>query len=269
MVALADYGVFTRSVMLNDSTSSSIAENVISSLSNNSALLGWGESEQGLVSWASQNSVMVNAADWAVDLSVLSNLPLSNNYFPIQQQDLIENNLSNCSRHTVCFVMSDGDNIQWILNSLAVDTNWWASNQRGEVPITWTISPALIDLAPSVLKYFYTTASNNHQTNGSDYFIGAPSGTGYNYPDLYNDLNGFTNLTNSFMEYADLSILNIIADSNPELSDTSPYTEQKQIQALFWYLYSNYAGLEGKKNLFFINFIFLIVYYFLRSNNLE
>ena len=153
MVALADYGVFTRSVMLNDSTSSSIAENVISSLSNNSALLGWGESEQGLVSWASQNSVMVNAADWAVDLSVLSNLPLSNNYFPIQQ-DLIETNLSNCSRHTVCFVISDGDNIQWILNSLAVDTNWWASNQRGEVPITWTISPALIDLAPSVLNIF-------------------------------------------------------------------------------------------------------------------
>lgn len=245
MVALSDYGVFTKSVMFNDSTYSLISNEVIKSLKNNSALLGWGTSENGLVSWASKNSVMVNAADWAVDLSFLTNIPLSDSFFPLQQKKLIQTEINSCQVHTVCFVMSDGDNIQWILNSLAVSSDWWGSSDRGKVPITWTISPALIDLAPTVLDYFYRNASNNQNTNGSDYFIAAPSGTGYDYPDLYSDLDGFANITSNYMNQSDLSILNVISNDNPTQVDTQPFTSQSQIDAIFWYLYSNYAGLQG------------------------
>ena len=246
MVALSDYTVFTSAVMFNDSTSSSIAVEIATAMQNNSALLGWGTSEQGLVSWASEASVMVNAADWAADLSTLSNIACPSGFFPMMQQVLDPIEIDNCDVHTVCFVMSDGDNIQWILNSFATSTDWWASPDRGQIPITWTISPALVDLAPTILKYLYRTASNNSTTGGgSDYFIAAPSGTGYVYPDLYADISGFAQTTANYMAQSDLSILNVIADSNPAASDTTPFTSQSQIDAVFWYLYSNYAGLKG------------------------
>ncbi len=29
--------------------------------------------------------------------------------------------------HTVCFLMSDGDNIQWMLNLFAEDNRWFGS----------------------------------------------------------------------------------------------------------------------------------------------
>lgn len=228
MQALSDYGVFSSALIMNQSNPGVVtALEIANSLRSCAALVGWGNSEHHLVTWASLTSLMVNAADWAMDLSYLSNLQLPTSFFPIQQQPLLlppstspppssmkndddqsinhhndrghssseeimgdhnnndkiddgddRNKKSACEVQTVCFIMSDGDNVQWILNSLAVSTDWWASPQRGEVPITWTISPALADLAPTVLQYFYQTAARNISSGGSDYFIAAPSGTG-------------------------------------------------------------------------------------------
>ena len=238
---------------------------------------------------------MVNAADWAVDLSFLTNINLPSSFFPLQQKNSndpftsqnninddnnnIKDNIEKMKReegeehHTVCFVMTDGDNIQWILNSFGVSSEWWGSEYRGYVPITWTISPALIDLAPSVLSYLYRTATSpsnssyvnlfNHEEEdvnkinvkekriipgkgkGSDYFIASPSGLGYVYPDRYSDLSSFANLTSEYMKNADLSILNVISDGPPSSRAMGDYLNQENIDALFWYLYSNYAGLNG------------------------
>jgi hypothetical protein len=38
----------------------------------------------------------------------------------------------------------------------------------------WTVSPALSELAPTVLDYFYQNASNTD--TAKDYFVAAPSG---------------------------------------------------------------------------------------------
>ena len=81
-----------------------------------------------------------------------------------------ESNTKNIdSVHTVCFVMSDGDNIQWLLNWFITDNRWFGNNNRGQLDIGWTISPALSELAPTVMSKIYETASNT--AFGKDYFV--------------------------------------------------------------------------------------------------
>lgn len=59
------------------------------------------------------------------------------------------------------------------------------------------------------------------------------------------DIEEFANITSAYMLQTDLSVLNVIADIDPRNFDASPFTSQPNIQAMFWYLYSNYAGLNG------------------------
>ncbi len=81
---------------------------------------------------------------------------------------------------------------------------------RGRLPLGWTVSPALLELAPSILQYLYRNASNTAQ--GNDFFIAAPSGVGYTYPDYYesSQMHEFAALTAAFMKEADMRILNVI-----------------------------------------------------------
>ena len=61
------------------------------------------------------------------------------------------------------------------------DTRWYGSSRRGSFPMTWTVSPALADLGPSVLENIYSRGSAN------DDFIAGPSGIGYINPSEYNE----------------------------------------------------------------------------------
>jgi hypothetical protein len=87
----------------------------------------------------------------------------------------------------VAFVIGDGDNVQYIMSSRK---NWLRERLQdcGQVdhscaPITWSISPHLIHLAPDVLKWYYKSS----HTTGKDYFILPPSGHFYAYPTSLND----------------------------------------------------------------------------------
>ena len=82
----------------------------------------------------------------------------------------------------VAFVVGDGDNISFIMDSRA---EWFRRRvetcSKGEdfcPPLTWSISPHLPDIAPDVLEWYYEMA---HKT-GKDYFMLPPSGHLYSYP---------------------------------------------------------------------------------------
>ena len=53
---------------------------------------------------------------------------------------------------------------------------------RGGFNMGWALSPSLADLAPSVLRWYFDTASNGF---GKDFFVAGPSGVGYLYPSMY------------------------------------------------------------------------------------
>lgn len=235
---LGDYAVFSNAFYFFENIGSYITDRAFSRMNDNSVMLGWGDDEYQTVSVASNNSVMVNAADWALNLSTLTNLNAET-----KQQNHSDVLANPEGVHTVCFVMTDGDNVQWLLNDFASNSNWYGSPDRGKVSIGWTISPALCELAPTVMKYLYDHASNDD--NKRDYFIAGPSGIGYFYPEQYPAINSNAALLNEFMKKSDLNILNVI-DDNGNLEPIKPYLNQDAVDGVFLYTYSDhYAGLNG------------------------
>jgi hypothetical protein len=82
----------------------------------------------------------------------------------------------------VAFIVGDGDNIRFMLDTRAA----WI-RQRAEAcragedscpPLTWSISPHLARIAPDVLKWYYKMS---YET-GKDFFALPPSGHLYAYP---------------------------------------------------------------------------------------
>ena len=63
--------------------------------------------------------------------------------------------------HTVCFVMVGDGNPDWMINDMATGKEWYASELRGDVAVTWGLSDTLYDLAPPLLTYMGHTATEN------------------------------------------------------------------------------------------------------------
>lgn len=77
----------------------------------------------------------------------------------------------------VTWIMSDGDNLPVL--SVGNFPEFWKSKTRGNLPIGWSMSPSAGLLMPDIADYYYHTATPE------DAFVGAVSGVGYTYPQLY------------------------------------------------------------------------------------
>jgi len=235
---LSDYTIFAGAFSFYDWPTNVAPLSFFSNELVNSAVFGWSV-ENELVTTTSEHGLLVHASDFSSNLSVYSN-------FNIPQQHQINHTSDTVLRpgvHTVCFVMTDGDNIQWMGGGFENVSNWYGNPHRGEINLGWTISPALAELAPTQMKYIYDTAANT--PNGKDGFIAAPSGMGYSYPDVFSVPDSGAAITSRMMQKADLSILNVIANSY-SVSELIPYAAQPNIDAIFYYTYQdNYWGANG------------------------
>lgn len=129
-----------------------------------------------------------------------------------------------------------------MLNAFGIPgSQWYGSPDRGKIPLGWTISPAMAELAPSLLRRFY------EQSNGTDNFIAGPSGIGYTVTDKFTNmtaLHQFAELTNRMNIKADLRIVNVIQDGDL-LSSATPLLQQTNIDAIFMYWGNSYCGGKG------------------------
>lgn len=135
----------------------------------------------------------------------------------------------------IAVYVSDGDNTQYIQRAMR---KIWdnTSGVRGKVPINWTISPALVDLAPEMLNYYYKTATKN------DYFVCGPSGMGYamfvntlaekgapakNYLDDTEIFSKYVALTQKYLVRSGLRVVtvwdNLTDDQRAAYVDGAPY----------------------------------------------
>ncbi len=241
---LGDYAVFSRAITFFSREGDETFDRVLGRSSLGGALLGWGHDEFQLVSESSKRGFWVHAADWSLNLSTLTNFNVE-----LHQKESPDSAvISKENVHTVCFLMTDGDNVQWLLNDFDTEWQWYGSPLRGKVPLGWGVSPAMAELAPTVLSRFYRDAADT--TTGRDYFVAASSGLGYMYPERFPDLAQFAQLTAAFMKKADLRIVNIIGNDSSR-TFLAPYLEQEQIDAVFYYAFSNYS--KGKGAIHWIN----------------
>ncbi len=240
---LRDYGPLTKAFTFFDGNSAFMRQ-VMDAADDDSPILGWGDASQGedkFVRAASENSVFTVASDHGWNLSVFSALKSDSLY----QRTHVDEQALAPAVHTVTFIMSDGDNIQWLMNDFSTNEKWFASPLRGQFNMGWTLSPSMAALAPTILDRLYRDAATSP---GKDFFVCSMSGGGYLYPSYYPDLSTHCDRLNAYLKAADLNIVTILERRRgyftPEALDS--YTRQSQVIGCFYMDYSQYDYYAGK-----------------------
>lgn len=242
-MALRDYAIMSKSLMFyeEDVHDEILRENIFKSMDENGHCLGWGPDEHTNVSIASKFGISVIAADWSYNLSVLSSYPST----PIKQNPsnkFIEED----GVHYVTFIMSDGDNQQWLLGSNYSSPKWYGSPYRGKFNLGWSLSPSLYYLAPTVFNKYYESASS---TPYEDYYLVPPSGNGYMYPSKFpkEKLDSYTKVLSNYMKNVDENYVLILDDEAFYKKDLwDKYTKHSNIKGLFYLNYDRNNAYEGK-----------------------
>jgi hypothetical protein len=154
----------------------------------------------------------------------------------------------------VAFVMSDGDNIQWMGGQFATADGFWANPHRGEFDMTWEMAPLLAEVSPRTLAYFYQTASHGHglgrgrsrgQGRGIDDFVTGPSGVGYAFHNTLPDRTAFAERTASAMVESDLTIATML-NSSGGMEQSAELLAQPQVMGVIYKDYSPYNAKGGR-----------------------
>ena len=135
----------------------------------NAVVLGWYTSERSGVTTATRFGIGTMPADHFMNATVLAGGPHEIRVPQAPERPALENKL-----YATIF-LSDGDNIQYTQHAMR---RIWdrSSDVRGQMPLNWTIAPGLVDIAPGIMNYYYSTATPN------DCFVCGPSGMGYAMP---------------------------------------------------------------------------------------
>ena len=242
-MALRDYAIMSKSLIFyeDDINDTSLRSLIFKSMDNTPRVLGWGPDEYNNVSIASSYGVDIIAADWSYNLSVLSSFPTT-----IQTQKSNEEIPKETNVHYITFIMSDGDNQQWLLGSNYSSENWFGSKNRGNFNLGWSLSPSLYYLAPTVFEKYYESANSSPY---SDYYLVSPSGNGYIYPSKYpiNKLSNYTNRLSEYMKTVDQKYVLIIDDNSFYKNNLwHKYTDKSNIDGLFYLDYQKGNNYNGK-----------------------
>lgn len=242
-MSLRDYAILSKSLIFyeDDVNDTSFREAIFSSMDNGGRILGWGPDEHTNVSIASKCGIDMIAADWSYNLSVLSSYKSTP-----QSQNIKNDTKEEDGVHYITFIMSDGDNMQWLLGSNFSMKNWFGSPNRGNFNLGWSITPSLYYLAPTVFNKYYSSASSSKY---SDNFVVSASGNGYMYPSKfpYEKLSNYTNRLNDYMSKVDQNYVLILDDEAFYKKDLwNKYTCNSNIDALLYLNYDINNAYKGK-----------------------
>jgi hypothetical protein len=218
-------------------------------------MLGWGPDEYDTVTAVSIAGGSVVASNWASGLDVFSQFDIPQ----FQQKPAPPQAAAAAAAaaaavaapaapasavHTACFLMSDGDNVQWLIDGFATGASWFGSPDRGHVNLGWTLGPSTSDLAPVLLNYLYENAGDgvSPSTPYRDVFVAGVSGMGYMYPDAVltpASLAAVAQGTSDFMRKAGMRIVNVLAHGEGYADDAIPgaYLAHDNIDAVLYYNY--------------------------------
>jgi hypothetical protein len=147
------------------------------------------------VTLCAQNATVVVAADYFYNGSVFSGVRA-----PIRttQPEAPVPQLAN--KIYLSLTLVEGDNIQYDQHRLR---QMWDDPTRGRVPLGWSISVLLLDIAPAMLSYFQQTQTAN------DLLVAGPSGAGYTYPVMWpaSALPKFMSRSGAYMQRAGMKTL--------------------------------------------------------------
>jgi GxGYxYP putative glycoside hydrolase C-terminal domain/GxGYxY sequence motif in domain of unknown function N-terminal len=199
-------------------------------------IYGFGPSEFDLFDQASQNNQQVVASDWSWSSSTTSKwkVPLAT-----QPYHAPANVATQTGKHYVAFVMSDGDNCQWLTGSFPTDAKWFGSPYRGNFNMTWDLTSTLSEMAPVAFNYLYQHASNGAY---EDSFVSS-GGAGLVFPSQYPDNAGLVASIAQSMKSADQKVVSIL-DPTYDTNTLYSILNDPQVMGMMFKTYDNYY--EGR-----------------------
>ncbi len=190
-----------------------------------------------VASFSAENIQMI-PADHAYNLSTLSGFVTRT--LDQKTENTADPNVKKA--HTVCIVLSDGDNVQWMTNDFTTANKWWGNPNRGKFKMGWGLPPTAIDIAAPFTDYLYNSMSEK------DEFIMQLGGLGYTFPSKWSETakEAMAEKLSEYMLRSDLRYAEILDDNGFSRSHLSAFTKQEGIEGLFYIDYANYAGMNGK-----------------------
>jgi len=158
--------------------------------------MGWWPSEDDGMKWIAQYGIPVLASDFFCNATVFSGVEHQINIPEIPPPPPLENKVY------VALILSDGDNVQYMQHGMM---RGWADAARGTIPIGWTVSPLAVDFDPTMLDYYWSTATTN------DCLVSGPSGAGYAHINVWNSTNLaiFTKVSAPYLQRSGLRVVTI------------------------------------------------------------
>ncbi|MGN1408937.1 MAG: hypothetical protein ACI4XJ_02050 [Eubacteriales bacterium] len=209
-------------------------------LNDNAVVFGYNNTlgEFDTVKSFSELNIQMIPSDHAYNISTLSGFPLES----LTQKRASDAAADAENVHTVCFLMSDGDNMQWILNNFATEKKWYGSPLRGTFDIGWGIPPTSVELIAPMASYLYDKMTER------DEFVMELSGLGYTFPSKWDSeqRQAMAGELADYMKRSDLRFAEILDDNGFKDTVVSDFTAQDGIDGLFYIEYSHYAAKNGK-----------------------
>lgn len=143
-----------------------------------STVLGWNGGDEGrFVSQLCRESHMLYPSNWAVNLAVMSagteDFDADPRFKTIDPARLDWSD----TRPAVAYVMSDGDNVQWMLGNFCMHPYYWGNPHHGDFPLGWGLAYACLDQSGPYARDYL--ARTQPETSSAVLCSG-----GYYYPDL-------------------------------------------------------------------------------------
>lgn len=112
----------------------------------------------------------------------------------------------------ICFLSMDGDNPLLLLKHYRKD---WDSPLRGRFAVSWGFPPKLLDIAPSILQYYYDNRTVN------DCIIADISGLAWHLTNRFEFgyFPGMLDIAAEYLRKTDMRVVKLMADRNTDLAD--------------------------------------------------
>lgn len=173
---LRDYAIAHRLMLYADRKE--LAEQVLEWVEPLSPILGWGCGDEYdftslIARWGHYNT----ATNWCMNLPFISSVGEA--VRPVQIEAFDPRTIDFDDRSSFhAFVMSDGDNVQWSMDSYGESPVYMGSPAAGEIGLSWSLCPTEL----SILTPFTWNKMASRRQAGSTLF---EYGGGYQYPDIF------------------------------------------------------------------------------------
>jgi hypothetical protein len=197
---------------------------------------GVGIGEQEGVAIIGSSGKFLTCSDYMSNLSFWTGLKGKNKTY--KQKPMRDITLQK-DKSYVTLVMSDGDNLNTFYGYFKP---FWEDKTHGQLPLGWTMGPALVDLKAPIVDYYYNGLAANQNfgcaVSGIGYIL--PETYGYDFKPEYRQKvwNQYNKLTSDYMKRLDMTWVHIFRDGTPvEKIDYKQYAAMPAVKSVF----SDYA----------------------------